>query len=80
MIFMKTYSETVTVELPCAICGLGWWLQVSEVVREVGDENGSLVGDFWMILAPFLAQLIVARYVLGREVTPEEVGRVGVCG
>lgn len=78
--FPKTHSEAVTVELPHAFCGLGWWLQVSEVLWEVGDEDGGLVDGFRVIFSPFISQLIVARYVLGCEVTPEEVGRVGICG
>lgn len=53
---------------------------MSEVIWEVWYEDGVLRVGFWVVLAPFFGEVVVARYVFGCEVTPEEVGRVGVCG
>lgn len=79
-LFSKTHSEAVAVELPYAFCGFRRWLQMSEVIWEVWYEGGVLRVGFWVILAPFLGEVVVARHVLGCEVTPEEVRWVGVCG
>ena len=61
MAVLGTHSEAVTVELPGAVCGLGRWLQVPEVRWEVGDEDGGLAGGFWVLVAPFLGQVVVAE-------------------
>lgn len=51
---------------------------MSEVLWEIGYEDGCLLVGLWVILAPFLAEFVVTRDVFGSEVTPEEVGRIGV--
>lgn len=77
---LKTHSEAIAIELPYAFCRLRWRLEMLEVVWEVGDKDGGLRCGFWVILAPFLGEFVVTRHVVGGEVTPEEVGRVGIGG